>query len=191
MIKEMKVRSADSATGDFDDGVPFVLDLWIRDTFATDIRCPAPDQCFHFLLRSLVRSNPQHSSNINGVHWFQTGFLQMAGKVSSTTISPTENWSRTCKVCSCWSETTRLPSSPRAMRDGTVLQSDRERCSRSSYPGSAAAGSSLVSIAAPGGCRVRERPILSGSLPGVGTGEPHDHWIVYRIGTGPWCDRPR
>src|SRR4051794_13210977 len=55
MIEQVKVRAADRTTGDLDDRVSFMLDLWIGDAFATNIGCAVPDQRLHLDLHSFDR----------------------------------------------------------------------------------------------------------------------------------------
>ena len=46
-VKQMQVRTADGAGGDFDDGVSPVLDLGIRHAVAADVVLAVPGQRFH------------------------------------------------------------------------------------------------------------------------------------------------
>src|SRR4051794_34304080 len=46
-VHQMKVRAADGASSHFDDGIPTVFDLWIRNAIAADVPFTVPAQSLH------------------------------------------------------------------------------------------------------------------------------------------------
>jgi hypothetical protein len=47
-VVEVQIGAADCATRDFNDGVPRMLDLGIRNLVATNVLCTVPTQGFHY-----------------------------------------------------------------------------------------------------------------------------------------------
>jgi hypothetical protein len=91
VVKEMKVRPADSATGNLDDRIAFVLDLRIRNPFATDIRRAVPNERLHTGLRREISIGIEPLLIV--IVPKDQFFASTAGVSASAALWPVSSWS--------------------------------------------------------------------------------------------------